>query len=105
MMNNAIRVSALLPSAILLAGSALQAAAIRAEKVRIPFDFQVQKHKTLPAGEYRVEQDPGAGFASLVNTKTGERVELPSPPTAHEQGKVRLIFENTANGRLLKSIS
>jgi hypothetical protein len=106
MMNKATRVSAPLPCAILLlAGSVLQASAVIAERVEIPFDFQVQKHKIMPAGDYRVEQDPGSGFALLVNRKTGETVELPSPPTAHQRGKVRLVFEKTANGHWLKSIS
>ena len=88
----------------MLGASGLQAA-VKSEKFEIPFDFQVQRHKTLPAGEYQIEQATGSAFATLVNTKTGEEVEFLRPATTHQQGKARLVFENTENGHTLKQIS
>jgi len=106
MIQIAIRALGLLPcAAVMLGGCALQASTVQSEKFRIPFEFQVQKHKTLPAGEYQVQQAAGSELAILVNTKTGERVQLLRPSATHEQGKTRLIFENGENGHSLKQIS
>jgi hypothetical protein len=105
MIQGRIRVSALLPCFALLLGASLHASTVESQKFEIPFDFQVLKHKTLPAGEYQVQQDAGSAFATLVNTKTGERVQLLRPSTTHEEGKARLVFENTENGHSLKQIS
>ena len=106
MMKDAIRVfTVVLCVAFLLTGTTLQAAPVTAEKVEIPFDFHVQKHKIMPAGEYRVEQSAGSALVVLVNTKTGERVQMLSSANEHQPGKIRLVFEHTASGSVLKSIS
>jgi hypothetical protein len=105
MKKNAVRVFALFPGAALLMAGALQASTITSDKVEIPFQFSVQHHKTMPAGEYQVVQQSGTDLATLVNTKTGERVELLRPQTTHQAGKTHLVFENTSQGRNLKSIS
>jgi len=105
MFQKAIRVFALIPCAALVFGGALQASTVKSEKIEIPFAFSVQNHKTLPAGEYQVEQASGSELASLVNTKTGERVQFIRPQTTHKEGRARLTFENTASGHSLKSIS
>jgi hypothetical protein len=105
MEKKAIRVFALIPCAALLIAGVLQASTVKSEKVEIPFAFSVQHHKVLPAGEYRVEQSSDSAIASLVNTKTGERVQFLRPRTTHQEGKAHLVFENTAQGHELKSIS
>jgi hypothetical protein len=92
-------------AALLLSASTLHASTVKSEKFQIPFDFQVQKQKTLPAGEYQVQQATGSEVAILVNTRTGERVELLRPTSTHEEGKTRLVFESTENGHSLKQIS
>jgi hypothetical protein len=105
MVQRSIRVSAWLPAACALLGAlALQASTVQSEKFQIPFEFQVQ-HKTLPAGQYQVQQATGSDLAFLVNSKTGERVEFFRPSTTHKEGKTRLVFENTENGHALKQIS
>ena len=104
MSQNTIRVSVLLPCAALLAG-ALHASTIKSENIAIPFEFRVQHHKMMPAGEYRVEQEQGSDIASLVNTKTGERIQFLRPATTHKEGHARLVFEDNANGHVLKRIS
>ena len=106
MINRTLRVFALLPCVALIMGaSAMQASTVKSDKFEIPFEFKVQKHKTLPAGEYEVQQAGGSNFAVLVNRKTGERVQFLRPSNTHEEGKARLIFEDDENGRLLKRIS
>jgi hypothetical protein len=104
MVKKATRVFALAPCAALLFGT-LQASTVKSEKIEIPFAFSVQKHKILPAGLYQVEQATASDLASLVNTKTGERVQVLRPQTTHQQGKAHLVFENNAHGHSLKSIS
>jgi hypothetical protein len=105
MVKKAIRVSALAACAALVMGGVLQASTLKSEKVEIPFAFSVQNQKTLPPGLYQVEQELGSEIASLVNTKTGERVNFLRPDTTHEKGKAHLVFENTARGHALKRIS
>jgi len=89
--------------AAMFATSALNAASFRSEKVAIPFDFQVSK-KTMPAGEYRVQQGFGGGVAYLVNIRTGEQVQLLRAP-GKSDSRVRLVFEDTGSGHVLKEIS
>jgi hypothetical protein len=72
--------------------SALRAAATMSENFNIPFAFQVQNH-TMPAGEYRIQQEEGESFATLVNTRTGARIQMLRPANTHQQGKARLVFE------------
>jgi hypothetical protein len=106
MIQKAIRVFGLIPcAALILGGVALEASTIKSEKFEIPFEFQVQNHKTLPAGEYQVEQTAGSPIASLVNTRTGERVNFFRPATTHKEGRAHLEFENNASGHTLKQVS
>jgi hypothetical protein len=106
MIQKAIRVLAFIPcAAVILGGCALKASTVKSEKFEIPFEFHVQNHKMLPAGEYRVEQEAGSQLASLVNTKTGERVNFLRPANTHEEGKTHLVFENKAGGHNLKQVS
>jgi hypothetical protein len=105
MTQRTFRAFALLPCAAVILGASAQASAIKSDKFEIPFEFKVQKHKTLPAGEYEVQQAGGSNFAILVNRHTGERVQFLRPSNTHEEGKARLIFENNENGHSLKQIS
>jgi hypothetical protein len=105
MINRTLRAFALLPCAALIFGaSRSQASAVQSDKFEIPFEFKVQKHKTLPAGEYEIQQAAGSQIAILTNRKTGERVQFVRSPSTHEEGKARLIFENNENGHFLKRI-
>ena len=105
MTQRTLRAFALLPCAALILGaSAMQASAVKSDRFEIPFEFKVQ-HKTLPAGEYEVRQGADSNFAILVNRHTGERVQVLRSRNTHEEGKARLIFENSENGHLLKRIS
>jgi hypothetical protein len=108
MKQRTLRAFALLPCAALILGaSALQASTVKSDRFEIPFAFQVQNHKTLPAGEYQVQQAPGSELAILVNRKTGEsfRFIRPWPRPADKEGKFRLKFRNTEEGHVLKQIS
>ena len=106
MTQRTIRAFALLPCAALILGTtALEASTVKSEKIEIPFEFQVQKHKTLPAGQYEIRQESGSELAILVNRRTGESVQFIRPSSTHEEGKARLTFETTENGHLLKHIS
>ena len=92
-------------ASILLACVALQASTVKSEKFKIPFEFQVQNHTTMPAGEYQIQQAEGSDIVLLVNTKTGERLQFIRPPSAHREGKARLVFEEGEHGHVLKGIS
>lgn len=105
MMLKAIRVFAVIPAAALLIGGALQASTLKSEKIEIPFAFSVEHSTMLPPGEYQVQQQSGSQFAALVNVKTGQSVQVLRPSNTHKEGKARLLFENTAQGHSLKSIS
>lgn len=105
MVQKAIRAFALVPCAALLLSGVLQASTLKSEKVEIPFAFSVQHHKVMPAGVYQLEQASGSEIATLVNTTTGDRVELLRPQATHEQGKAKLVFESNAQGHELKGIS
>jgi hypothetical protein len=99
-------VFALIPAAALLLGAvSLQASAVKSEKFEIPFPFEVLHQKTLPAGEYRVEQAMNSDLAVLVNTKTGERVQFVRSTGMHREGKTTLQFADTKDGKELKGIS
>ena len=103
-MLKAIRAFVILPCAALLAGTfVMQAAAVKSETFRIPFDFRVQK-QSLPAGEYSIQQSQGSEIVILTNTKTGKHVELLRPVTRHEPGKAHLEFKDDANGKALTAI-
>jgi hypothetical protein len=94
-----------MPCAAFLIGSTLQATVLRSDKVDIPFAFSVSKHKTMPAGQYRVEQNTDSEIATLINTKTGERIQMLSPHNTHHEGKAQLVFESNPAGHTLKAIS
>jgi hypothetical protein len=102
-------IRALLPcTALILGAFALEASTMKSDRFEIPFAFQIQNHKTLPAGEYQVQQEAGSEFAVLVNRKTGESFLFmrPSPPNSTDkEGKFRLMFEATETGQLLRQIS
>jgi hypothetical protein len=103
-----LRAFAFLPCAALILGaSAVQASTVKSDRFEIPFAFQVQSHKMLPAGEYQVQQAEGSELAILVNRRTGEsfRFIRPSSTAAGKEGKFRLMFESTETGQLLKQIS
>jgi hypothetical protein len=106
MIQRTFRAFVLLPCAALILGAAaMQASTVKSDKFEIPFAFKVQKHKTLPAGEYEVQQAGDSNFAVLLNRHTGERVQFLRPSNTREEGKARLIFEDNGNGRSLKRIS
>jgi hypothetical protein len=108
MKQGTLRIFSLLPCATLILGaSALQASTVKSDRFEIPFAFQVQNHKTLPAGEYQVQQAAGSELATLVNRRTGEsfRFIRPWPTPADKEGKFRLMFKNTEEGPILKQIS
>ena len=103
-MKNVIRTCAIgVGVAAMLAASAF-ANNFQTERVSIPFQFHVAK-VTLPAGEYKVQQVGAAGITFLVNVKTGQQVQLLRSPAGNIQTHVKLVFESTANGYTLKSIS
>src|SRR5215469_1778204 len=89
--------------AAMMTASALNAATFQTEKVEIPFAFHVSK-TALPAGEYRIQQNFGSDVAYLVNLKTGQQVQVLRSVGAKKDGRAKLVFENTENGRVLKSI-
>ncbi len=76
----------------------LQAGNHQTEKFNVPFDFQVN-NMTLPAGDYRVQQDFGSDVALLVNTRTGQRVHIIHRMTG---SKARLTFSQSASTHTLK---
>ena len=101
-MKNVFRTCAV--GAAIVAASALNAASVWSEKVAIPFDFQVSK-TTMPAGEYRVSRSAGSDIAFLINVQTGKQVQVLRNVAASVEGKARIVFETTANGHVLKTIS
>ena len=104
MTKNAIGASVLLACAALI--PALQASTVTSEKFRIPFEFQVQRsHTILPAGEYQIQETAESAMVFLVNTKTGDRVELIRPAPVRHDGKARLSFESGERVHILKGIS
>ena len=103
-MKNIIRTCALgVGFAAMFAASAL-ATSFQSERVSIPFQFKVSK-MTLPAGEYRLHQEPGNDIAYLVNLKTGQQIQMLRSSGTRLEGRARLVFENTPGGYLLKAIS
>ena len=103
-MKNVIRTCALgVGFAAMFAASAL-ATSFQSVKVSIPFQFKVSK-MTLPAGEYRLHQEPGNDIAYLVNLKTGQQVQILRGPGVRSEGRVKLVFENAGKGYALKGIS
>jgi hypothetical protein len=88
----------------MFAASSLSAAGSVSENIAIPFEFKVDK-VTLPAGEYRVQQDFGKYLVSLVNVKTGRSVQMLRDTGGHRDGRTKLIFEPTGHGYKLSKVS
>ena len=88
----------------IFATSNLNATVFYSERVDIPFEFKVGKH-VYSAGAYRVEQSFGSEIASLVNLKTGQRVQMLVPVTNRTTEKNILKFENRNGVRILKALA
>jgi hypothetical protein len=81
----------------------LNAAGYVTENIAIPFEFKVDK-LTLPAGEYRVEQDFGKYLVSIVNINTGRRIQMLRDNANHQSGRAKLVFEPTGQGYKLAKV-
>jgi hypothetical protein len=88
----------------IFASSSLNAATFVSENIAIPFDFKVDT-MTLPAGEYQVQQDFGRYLVSLVNVKTGRKVQVLRDSGAQREGRAKLIFEPTGQGYKLSKVA
>jgi hypothetical protein len=88
----------------IFATTGLNATTFYSAKVMIPFEFKVGKI-SLAAGEYRVEQEFGKDVATVVNLKTGHRIQMLRPVGEHTQGRAKLLFENRDGVRILKRVS
>jgi hypothetical protein len=88
----------------LIAAGSAGAADVWSQKISVPFDFKVST-ATLPAGQYRVEQDFGKGFVYLVNVENGRRIQVLRDGTNGGSGHVKLSFERTADGYKLTKIN
>ncbi|MCU1232056.1 MAG: hypothetical protein JWP63_23 [Candidatus Solibacter sp.] len=88
----------------IFATSNLNATIFYSERVDIPFEFKVGKH-VYSSGTYRVEQSFGSDIATLVNLKTGQRVQMLVPVTNRSTDKNLLKFENKNGVRTLKALS
>lgn len=105
MTKKAIRVFALaLGLTATLATSSLFAQEAVSQKIYIPFAFHVER-TALPAGEYRIEQVFGKEIVSLVNVRTGQRVQIIWPEGSRVEGKAKLYFEVGQQGYSLKKLS
>ena len=89
--------------AAMLGASALQAASRRSVPIDIPFAFKAS-NQMMPVGTYTVRRGTAEGFATLVNVKTGQRVQVLSPLSI-ESTKTRLVFERDGDRFVLKSLS
>jgi hypothetical protein len=84
------------------AAGILSAAGSLTQHIVVPFEFKVDK-VSLPAGEYRIEQDYGQYMVSVVNLNTGRRVQVLRDNSDYKPGRARLIFEKSGNTyRLIK---
>jgi hypothetical protein len=84
--------------------SAQQAPGENSNSISIPFAFHVEK-VAMPAGEYRLERIFGKEIVTLVNLRTGQRVQVLRPDATSVPGKSRLTFETGPGGYSLKKIS
>jgi len=73
------------------------------ENMKIPFVFTVDK-VTLPAGEYRVQQEFGKDVVSILNINTGRRVRILRDSSKHVPGRARLMFEHGEQGYRLAKV-
>jgi hypothetical protein len=90
--------------ASLFAAGSVSAAHYVTENIKVPFSFNVDK-VAMPAGEYRLEQDPGKYVVSIVNVHTGRRVQMLRDNVNHTPGRAKLIFEPTGQGYKLARVS
>ena len=90
--------------AAIFAPGNLNAAGYVTENIAVPFEFKVDK-LTLPAGEYRVEREFGKYVVSIVNVKTGRRVQFLRDNSWQQDGRAKLIFEPTGQGYKLAKVS
>lgn len=82
----------------------VSAADYRSQSIAVPFAFKVDRN-TLPAGEYRVEQNVGKNVAFIVNIQTGHRVQIMREYFKDPTGNSKLTFERTGAGYKLSKIS
>ena len=87
----------------LFAVGGLYATDVRSENIAVPFEFKVGR-VSLPAGEYRVEQDFGKPMVSIVNIRTGRRVQMMRESNT-VSGHAKLKFEKSGQGYKLRAIS
>ena len=97
-----LKVAGLGLSALFAAGN-LNAAGYVSENIAIPFEFKVEK-MTLPAGQYRVEQDFGKYLVSIVNVNTGRRIQMLRDHSNRSEGRAKLVFEPTGQGFKLAKV-
>jgi hypothetical protein len=93
-----------LGAAALCSTGSLQATELCSERLTIPFAFQADK-TVLPSGTYRVEQDFGSALLTLVNVKTGQRIQVIRHEPPRQDGKLRLTFVVEGQTTRLKSIA
>jgi hypothetical protein len=92
----------ILSLASIFAAGNLSATGFVTEGIVVPFAFKVDK-VTLPAGEYRVEEDFGKYALAILNVNTGRRVQVLRDLSERKPGRAKLIFEPTGQGyRLVK---
>ena len=91
-------------TAIFAPGPLSAQAGVHSETVSIPFAFHVEK-VALPAGEYRLERVFGKDIVTLVNLRSGQRVQILSHEATRTNGKAKLVFETGPSGYSLKSLS
>jgi hypothetical protein len=105
MMKNFFRnISMGLGLAAIFAPINVNAAEYVSENIAVPFDFRVDK-MTLPAGEYRVEQEFGKYIVSIVNVKNGHRVQFLRDMAQPTPGRAKLVFAPTGQGYKLARVS
>ena len=103
MKNQLFRTFALLAGAAVIGSGALHAAEIYSANTTISFPFRVS-NATMPAGTYRIETSFGTDVAMLVNVDTGRRVQFLRHDALREEGKIKMIFQTTPNGAVLKDV-
>jgi hypothetical protein len=90
--------------AAFLAFGNLNATGYVTENIAVPFEFKVDK-LTLPAGEYRIEEEFGKYIVSIVNVKTGRRIQFLRDNSRRQPGRAKLVFEPTGQGYRLARVS
>lgn len=88
-------------AAVVLSTGTAYAEQHRSRTVTINHDFLVDNTR-MPAGDYRVYQDTMSEFASLVNTKTGQKVLFLRPRNIRTPGQVTVMFVPAENGVKIK---